>query len=309
MTDLDKHILGSLWRWKLLTTAALAELHFQKLTPSYAHRRLLNLKAKNLIQWVYLDGRHGRDFAWALTNKGYGIVQPSLPTLKQEGFRSEAVAHDHLVTAIHLGDWLSGLPKGCDVFTEQELRRFHVEHYPDWIPRSNIRRPDGYWRTIVDGEPATVALEVEMSQKTDSEYRETVQFYSVRRSLLRVVWVVLYPSIGKAILNAINDIKGDGMRLHDFILLKDFLAQGWGSKFFLGRDVGVPLTRLLHVPSGISARHVGTTLLLNKLKSPHRSPDYASFAKSRISQRVGSSLLIPFPTSTTSLKGDPTNET
>ena len=124
MTRLDKLILEDLWKWKFLTTAATVGLHFPNLSPSYAHRRLLTLKKERLIRWLYLGGDHGRSFAWTLTKKGFDAIQPLPFPLKEKGFRSESVEHDHCTTAIHLGEWLYGMPKGCEVFTEQQLRRY-----------------------------------------------------------------------------------------------------------------------------------------------------------------------------------------
>ena len=163
----------------------------------------------------------------------------------------------------------------------------------------------------MDGAPATVALEVEMTYKSSSEYPQMAQFYSVERELLRVVWLVRYRGIAKEILKAVGEVGGVGKDLHDFILLEDFLKSGWNSRFFAGRDIGIPLARLLPTVSEISQRRVASTLLLNSLKSPHRSPDYANLKKSFKSHRVGLSLLAPLPSSRSSntpSKGVPTNE-
>jgi len=312
MTQFDNFILEDIWKWKFLTTAALDELHFRNLSPAYAHRRLLDLKLAGLAKWLPLPGKHGRDFAWTLTKKGFDAIQPLPFPLKEKGFRSESIEHDWMVTAIHLGEWLLGFPEGCDVFTEQELRRNYVDGYPAWVPKTEIRRPDGYWRAIVKGEPQTVALEVEMSGKLDSEYPAVAQFYSADRDLFRVVWLVKHEGLAKRLLEAIGQVGGKGSRLHNFVLLKDFLKSGWNCQFFAGRDVGVPLAKLLLPTSATPRPHVGSTLLLNALKSPHRSPDYAKLRESLKSHRVGISLLAPPPSSTPSTpstKGDPTNET
>jgi hypothetical protein len=157
-----------------------------------------------------------------------------------------------------------------------------------------------------------VALEVELSYKLDSEYTAMAQFYSIRQDLLRVIWLVKYRGMAKAILDAAQQIKGPGMRLHDFILLDDFLKSGWNAIFFAGRDAGMSLSKLFPVASEISQRHVAPMLLLNAQKSPHRSPDYIALKNSFKSHRVGSYLLAPLPSTTSSNKpnpGDPTNET
>ncbi len=312
MTRLDCDILINIWRWKLLTTAALTELHFSKHAPSYAHRRLLDLKKARLVEWLHIKGDpNGRAFAWTLSKKGFEAIQDELPHLREVGFRSECVSHDLLVAAVHLGDWIHGVPQGCDLFTEQQLRRCHVGHYPSWVPNTEIHRPDGYWLTQIRSAAGVVALEVERSQKSPSDYRAISQFYSNRPELLRVVWVVRFKGMAHAIHEAVREIKGAGMGLHNFILEDDFLKLGWTSTFFLGRDIGKTLSRLLPTQIAIPSPHVGPMLLLNTQKSPHRSNVYSKIQNSLISHRLGSSLvaspLSPL-SSTTPSQGDPTND-
>ena len=293
MTQFDKQILESLWKWKFLTTAAIAELHFPALSAAYAHRRLLHLKKARLIQWLHIDGDgNGKSFAWSLSLNGFEAIRSTLPDLKESGYKSESPEHDLLVGAIHLGEWIYGLPEGCEFCTEQELRRLHLGQLQDWVPKTTIRRTDGYWLTQFDGEPGVVALEVETSRKSPSEYREIAQFYDNRPELFRVVWLVKKDSIAHAVNAAIQEGK-PGKRLHNFIRATDFYDQGWGAVFFLGRDVGKPLARLLLPASTTSKRHVASTLILNTLKSPHRSAKYDSIRAIAKSQRLGISLVSP----------------
>jgi len=312
MTQFDCDILINLWKWKLLTTAALTELHFSKHAPSYAHRRLLDLKKAGLIEWLHIKGDpNGRAFAWTLSKKGFESIQDELPALHEIGFRTEAIQHDLLVAAVHLGEWIYGVPQGCDLFSEQQLRRCHLGHYPSWIPKTEIHRPDGYWLTLIDNTPGVVALEVERSQKSPADYRAIAQFYSKRPELFRVVWVVRFKGVAQSIYEAVREIKGDGMGLHNFILEKDFREFGWNAKFFLGRDEGKSLARLLPNQITTSNPHVGSVLLLNTQKSPHRSDAYSKSQTSPISHRLDSSLvstpLSSLPSNNPS-KGDPTNE-
>lgn len=314
MTQFDKQILENLWKWKFLTTAAIAEFHFPDLSSAYAHRRLLRLKKARLINWLHIDGDgNGKSFAWSLSLNGFEAIRSDLPDLYEAGFKSESPEHDLLVTAIHLGEWIYGLPKGCDLCTEQELRRLHKGQHEDWVPQTTIRRTDGYWLTQFDGKPGVVALEVENSRKSPAEYREIAQFYDNRPELFRVVWLVKKDSTARAIYNSVQEGKG-GKRLHNFIRVKDFVEHGWGALFFLGRDVGKPLTRLLLPESATSKRHVASTLILNALKSPHRSTKYTALRAIAKSHRLGISLVAPTPTSSSSLpsthltKGVPTNE-
>lgn len=314
MTQFDKEILLSLWKWKLLTMAAITELHFQNLTASYAHRRLLRLKESGLATWLHINGdKDGTSFAWTLTPKGFKSILESLPQLLEAGFKSETIEHDLLVTAFHLGEWISGIPKGCALFTEQELRRFHTDHYPEWIPQTKIHRPDGYWLVQYDNAPSVVALEVERSRKYMSDYHKTARFYATRyQELFRVVWLVESESTAKAILKATEDIDLKSTRMHSFMLEKEFRTTGWHAKFFLGRDAGKPLSRLLPSPEATLKRHVASMSLFNTSKSPHRSRNYEENRKIQICHRLVPSLISPPPSqqpSNKKTKGVPTNET
>ncbi len=310
MTQFDTQILISLWKWKLLTTAAITEVHFSKQSPSYAHRRLLRLKKEGVIAWVYLNGiENGKSFAWELTKKGFAVILPLLPELRETGSNSESYEHDLLASAIHLGEWIYGLPNGCDIFTEQELKKYHCDIYPDWVPKTTTRRPDGYWERPLDGEPVVIALEVELHQKNLTEYRAIAQFYSRLPNLFRVVWLVRSKGIANAIYSGLKD-SGVDERLYSFLLEKDFKKHGWDTPFFMGRDAGKSLFRLLSPPSetppsGTLELHVASTLILNTLKSPHRSSHYLSVRKKTFSDRLGSSLVSLIPTSTSL---NPTNK-
>lgn len=84
------------------------------------------------------------------------------------GYKSENKEHDFWVTAIHLGDWLYQIPIGSALCSEQQLRRLHRDHYPEWVPKSTDHRPDGWWN-INCGRPnnkSLIALEVELSRKS-----------------------------------------------------------------------------------------------------------------------------------------------
>ena len=110
LTERDLCLLKFLWRWKLLSTAALTEAFFKDRSPITAYVRLWHLKEANFIQLVSESG--GKEFYWCLAPKGFGAIQNSLPDLAELGFKSKNIEHDALVTAVHLGDWLTISPKG-----------------------------------------------------------------------------------------------------------------------------------------------------------------------------------------------------
>src|SRR5262249_19078614 len=129
---------------------------------------------------------------------GYEALRPHLPALRSDGYKSEKLHHDLTVTAVHLGEWLSNMPPGSKVFTEQELRRLHFDHFPKWGPRpltdqtnsTYLHLPDGYWHLSYGNAALTLALEVELTLKTHARYRKVFKFYADHPGIFRVIWMV-----------------------------------------------------------------------------------------------------------------------
>jgi hypothetical protein len=299
MTERDKNILVDLWRWKLLTTAAITELHFGEYAPSYAYRRLARLRSADWVEMKALSAdKKGISFFWTLSRKGFQFIKEWIPSLKEDGFRSEHTHHDLLVNAAHLGEWIYGVPAGCELFSEQELRRLHIDQYPSWVPNIDSHRPDGYWKTLINGKSGTIALEVELKQKSLTDYKKVAQFYTSRaHSLFRVIWIVDYSSTARMIESAVSEIGGTGTRLHNFLLTKEFVKTGWATRVFAGRDFGKPLSVLLPCTGSKSQQFIASSLILNTRKSPHMSETYLADRKKLFSHRLGSSLVGPVPTS------------
>lgn len=132
LTERDLKILRYLWRWKVLSTAALTEKFFPERSPITAYTRLWHLQDGNYIRLIPLSD--GKRFVWGLDQKGLASIKNQLPDLREIGFKSENVEHDHLVSAIHIGEWLTTTTSDDYFFSEQELRRFHLDQYPEWVP-------------------------------------------------------------------------------------------------------------------------------------------------------------------------------
>lgn len=155
----DNSLLDFLWRWQLASTSVLSARFYPERSPRQAYERLRKLERGGLIQCYIVF--NGRGYAWGITKRAFTDMVHHLPALQSEGFLSEDKEHDLLVSAIHLGDWLWEQPQGSEVFSEQQLRTYHPEVYPAWIPQSQSHRPDGYWYTGHTADGRTIALEVE----------------------------------------------------------------------------------------------------------------------------------------------------
>ena len=168
-------ILKFLWDWKLVSTSGLARRFFPRTTHPYsAYNWLLRLRREGYINQRW-DER-GQLFFWTLDRAGFAAVRPSLPPLREEGFRAEHPEHDWLASTFHLGAWLVERPAGVQLFTEQQLRRFEVEEYPAWVPRDVNHRTDGYWHKQTPEASRTVALEMEITRKKASAYQTVGSF-------------------------------------------------------------------------------------------------------------------------------------
>ena len=265
----DRELLHFLWTWKVATTAALTQRFFSDRSPHTAYKRLWELESSKYILAVsdFQTNHH----VWTLTKLGFHIVRRDLPALREDGFRSENISHDLITSAIHLGGYLLGTPTDVALFSEQELRRLHLEFYPDWVPRSELHRPDGYWRVPVGNPMATVALEVELSRKKTVQYEIVADFYASYPAIIRVLWLVARPSMGMLIHDKIGKALSNSPMIHNFVSLPKFLKSGWTAVIEHGPEQGKPITTLLGRKSPASPLLLGEKLLLDTRKSAYKS--------------------------------------
>ena len=159
--------------------------------------------------------------------------------------RCEHRVHDWLTSAFHLGDWFIDSPTGVALFSEQELRRFHVDHYPDWVPKDQSHRPDGYWHRSVGEESRTVALEVELTRKQASAYQKVGSFYGDNPKVDRVLWVV--PSLldAEMISKNLESAPGARTKIYSFVFLRSFLKNSWLATVEHGSGKGLTIESFL----------------------------------------------------------------
>ena len=143
--------------------------------------------------------------------------------------------------------------------------------YPQWVPFSEIHRPDGYWRIPLLGKMVTLALEVELTQKSALRYRLTANFYQENQNIFRVVWVVTSESLCGKIRTQIRESCPETLDLHNFMLLEDFKKVGWNAQFVNGLEKGRPLKDLLNGGFRHAPGICRTSDLLDARKAPGRS--------------------------------------
>lgn len=280
--ETNHDILHFLWRWKLVSASALSAKFFPGVTDSGANKRLFNLERKRIIHAYRFHDREAK-VLFGLSARGFKVLKDDLPELVEVGFRSEHPFHDFLVTAIHLGEWLVSTPPQCDLFSEQELRRCHVDNYPDWVPKTTIHRPDGYWRVSLPEGQGTVALEVEMTLKTPHWYGVVAKFYRDQPKIFRVVWLVQSASQASSIRDRLQKGSPENIGIHHFVVKEDFLSLGWQALLRFGSEAGKSVAFLLGNRSGKTTEKYSVFSLLETRKFPRVSSSYSSFSKSSFS--------------------------
>lgn len=288
--DREVRILIFLWKWKVVSNAALTSKRFSPSTsPARAYNRLLDLKRVDLIE-MRCDERL-QNSAWSLTLKGFKAIRAYLPALREEGFRAEHFEHDLLVTAFHLGDWLVTLSPNVRVFTEQELRRCSFDEYPSWVPKTDLHRPDGYFGFTGDDKIIPVAIEVELNRKTPGAYEGVGEFYADLPSVFRVLWVVPSVAAARRILTKIRQSTSVRSNIHNFILIDEFRNFGWQSSFIEGPEAGKTVRKFLEdTPrkKGVETAWDSTTMLLLDSRR--------SYIKSKTSAVPSKTLKAQLPT-------------
>lgn len=247
VTDRDIRILKFIWKWKIISTAAVGLRFFPKAAVQTAYRRMLALAQFGYVQFIQVDHTTGE--GWTLTPKGYKVIRHLLGELRVDGFKSEYPHHDRLVTALHLGGWLTNQPEYTQTFTEQQLRRIPVDLWDDWVPKSTTHRPDGYSLLFRGEIKVVVAFEAELWVKSKPRYESVVAFYDVQRDIDLVIWLVDSKKTLNSMKRTFERFNIREMQKHHFILLSDFESRGWRAPFISGKFVGkTPADILLHLP-------------------------------------------------------------
>lgn len=243
ITEKDRQIFHFLWRWKISSTTA---IHLAFSPDKHPYSTYYRLKALCKQGYLRLEsvGESASRFGWTLTARSFKVIRPLLPEDTANGFRSEAIEHDFLVSAIHLGPCTKET-EGLAQFTEQELRNLPKELYPDWVPSTDLHRPDGYWGVLEDKKMTVVALEVERTVKSAKRYQEVADFYEKQPGIMYVVWAVETPGELQSIRSSIEKFTPKLVDMHQFTLVSDIRLNGWSAQFRCGLQSGKTLASLL----------------------------------------------------------------
>lgn len=270
ITDRDYKMLRFIWKWKAVSTSALAAKFYPDSTSFTCYRRLIHLAHDNYIESYSLKERNTA--VWTLKQKGFKYIRPYLGDLSSEGFRSANYPHDYLASTFHLGEWLVHQPDNSQTVSEQQLRCVEPELLPKWIPTSKLHIPDGYSTYHVNAERIIVAFEAELTVKTSSRYESVVSFYDNEESITLVIWLVDSVSSLDSIEKCFKKFNIKNISKHQFVNLSDFLKNGWMSDIVKGKYAGKKVINLLqHKTYSTPTQNIlgsVTQALLNTRKRP-----------------------------------------
>lgn len=236
----DRNILFDLWRWKFLSLPALHALHFGDTSIARTYNRLRLMARAELISARSIDELSG--CYWSLEKRGFELIQERLPELRENGFRSEWPAHDAICSAVQLGIVHSPEGQELSFVTEQEIRRFHPSVNPDWVPATQLHRPDGYLRFGIGSAEKVCALEIELNLKSNDRYQGIAHFYGGRDDVFRVLWFVPSESAANKLNLALTGDEPQRNRTHNVVLLSEFQKDGIAATISVGPEKGQALS-------------------------------------------------------------------
>ncbi len=241
--DRDYDLLKFIWRWKVVPTDILHKRFFRSSLLRTCYNRLAILRSSGYIDTVAI--KDAACVAWTLRPKGFKSIIEFLPDDCDKGFKSESPNHDVMTLKLHLGDYVSDPLYDDLMFTEQELRRLSSVHYPGWVPYDLNRRPDGYIKSGSGPSGKAIAIEVEISPKSASEYETLGMEYAHCSQIERVIWAVPSKYIARNLSSIFSQHKSDSGAFHSIVLLDDVAKKSWASPVINGANLGSTIRHLL----------------------------------------------------------------
>ena len=234
LTKRDQKFLKYIWRWKIASSRSVHSSVNNDSSPYSTYKNLVRLEKYGL-----LESRHhatANFHVWCLSQLGFELIKCELGELKEDGYQSENHPHDRLVQAFQLGEWSTHQFPNVQFFTEQDLRRRDQDDYPEWVPKTEQHRPDGYTRIENQAKAWILAYEVELSIKNMRRYERSLRFYQNCTEVTRVMWLVGSTQIRDTILRAKSSIRDDSTNFHVFVDLEEYLQKGWDAEVFNERS-------------------------------------------------------------------------
>jgi hypothetical protein len=290
ITNRDQSLLHFTWKYKLATTEILIRGFFPEIKPATAYGRIYKLWQREYITpyWWNTSSHGTAGTLWGVTKKGFEVATEDFPYEIKKYYKPVSIAHDYLVAAFHIGEWVKPLD-GVSRISEQELRANHCEFYPDLgIPQMDGRRPDGYFKINQPNTRSTIAIEVELNQNDSDIYAQIAANYGHCDQIDKVLWLVAYKGLAHKIQDEFQERLDDYPRKHNFITFKDFKKMGWQSPFILGPDQGKIVRELLGILPPTTTQPVLPSPYFNLSRSHRKLGTYSDINLNMFSGFMGS---------------------
>ena len=224
----DRAMIEFLWNHRVASFRTIYRLFYHESTPRTCYNRLYRFRSYGFLSVESDDGTKGKYFS--LDKRGqYFFAKENGRDLQPIGSRPQSFKHDHLSSAILLGDWYLERPYGATLITEQEI--LSSSHDIAGFVKTDSRRPDGLWQFEIGPIKKYVALEVELHAKSETDYVEIIKSYDNYYAIDKIVWVVR----GHGLMEKIHriSVKHSSFKSSDhlFIALDDVLKNLWLAKF------------------------------------------------------------------------------
>lgn len=197
LTDRDKKLLLDLTSYALLTTKVIQARYFQNVAVTTVLRRLRRLEDHGYIQRIH--GLENAQLAWGLTNLGAEQFPEKISKIH---FSRSTLDHDLKLMALRLKLEAQGISKSWR--PEHEIRAL-VAKKNNQKGLSDRIIPDALMGIETQGFKESVAIELELSPKNQSRYRNIFGQYQYKSSLWGLWYVVGSNSIGRQLEKAAKD--------------------------------------------------------------------------------------------------------
>lgn len=224
----DRAMIEFLWNHRVSSFRTIHKLFYHQSNARTCYNRLYKFRRYGFLSVELDDGSLGK--YWTLDKRGLAFfAKENGRDLQPIGSRPQSFKHDHLSSAILLGEWYLKRPYGVTLITEQEILS-SSQDIAGFL-KTDSRRPDGLWQFEIGPVKKYLALEVELHAKSENDYIEIVKSYDNYYSLDKIIWIVR----GQGLMEKIHrlSVKHSTFKASDhlFLSLDEVLKSLWQAKF------------------------------------------------------------------------------
>lgn len=197
LTDRDSSILLEIQNYGLLPTRTIARRHFGGVALTTVLRRLRLLEKAQYIKRI--QGLKNGGHAWCLTKEAAEDLNGN-PA--KTNFPPFAIEHDIALMDLRMRLEECGISRA---WRPEHLIRSKMARALTMDGLNDAVVPDGLIGVEIGGLQRAVAVEVELTAKSQARYRDILEKYSDKPNLWGIWYVVGRPTIGKQLMRAARD--------------------------------------------------------------------------------------------------------